>query len=69
MRILLFFLPAAGLLMADLRPPLAFREDWKETPAALPITAEHVANPDLVLFHARTWERRNQEVASRPTRR
>ena len=30
-------------------PPRAFREDWKETPAATPVTQEHVANPDLVL--------------------
>ena len=27
--------------------PLYFREDWKEIPFALPITPEHVANPDL----------------------
>lgn len=26
-----------------------FREDWKETPAATPVTQEHVANPDLIL--------------------
>ena len=26
---------------------LFFREDWKEIPFALPITPEHVANPDL----------------------
>jgi len=31
------------------RPPLLFREDWKETPAELPITPAHVANPDLVM--------------------
>jgi hypothetical protein len=31
------------------RPPLLFREDWTEAPAALPITQSHVANPDLVL--------------------
>ena len=29
------------------RPPLFFREDWKETPAAEPVTQDHVANPDL----------------------
>ena len=44
---------ATPLLLAALnaqdRPPLAWREDWKETPAALPITQEHVANPDLIL--------------------
>lgn len=28
---------------------LFFREDWKEIEAALPVTAEHVANPDLEL--------------------
>ena len=33
----------------DPRPALFFREDWAETPAATPITQEHVANPDLVL--------------------
>ncbi len=31
------------------RPPLFFREDWKESPAELPITQAHVANADLVL--------------------
>jgi hypothetical protein len=28
---------------------LFFREDWKEIPAATPVTQEHVANPDLIL--------------------
>lgn len=37
---------AAGV---QTRPELAFREDWKETPAALPVTQEHVAHPDLIL--------------------
>ena len=31
------------------RPGVAFREDWKETPAATPVTQAHVANPDLLL--------------------
>ncbi|HNR41344.1 MAG TPA: hypothetical protein PKL65_03860 [Bacteroidales bacterium] len=31
------------------RPPLFFREDWKETPAATPVNQNHVANKDLVL--------------------
>ena len=35
--------------MAQDRPELFFREDWKETPAEIPITQEHVANRDLVL--------------------
>lgn len=34
---------------ASNRPPLLFREDWKETEAALPITPAHVVNPALVL--------------------
>lgn len=33
----------------DRAPPLAFREDWKETSAATPVTQEHVAHPDLIL--------------------
>jgi hypothetical protein len=28
---------------------LLFREDWKEIEAALPLTKEHVANPNLIL--------------------
>ena len=45
-----FFLVTAALpLAAQDRPPLFFREDWKETEAATPATQEHVANPDLVL--------------------
>jgi hypothetical protein len=34
---------------ATQRPGLFFREDWKETPAALPVTQDHVAHPDLDL--------------------
>ncbi len=30
-------------------PPLFFREDWKETPAEMPVSQSHVANPELVL--------------------
>jgi hypothetical protein len=30
-------------------PALFFREDWKETPAEMPVTQAHVANPDLLL--------------------
>lgn len=29
------------------RPPFFFREDWKQTPAAEPVTQDHVQNPDL----------------------
>lgn len=31
------------------RPGLFFREDWKEIPAAIPVTQEHVNNPELIL--------------------
>jgi len=30
-------------------PPLLFREDWKEIPAATPVTQYHVSNKDLLL--------------------
>jgi hypothetical protein len=33
----------------DNRPPLFFREDWKEIPPVTPVTAEHVANAKLQL--------------------
>ncbi len=39
----------ASCLAAQDRPPLFFREDWKETEAATPVTQAHVANPDLIL--------------------
>ncbi len=29
---------------------LFFREDWKEIPAATPVTQEHVQNPELLVF-------------------
>jgi hypothetical protein len=31
------------------RPSLFFREDWKEIPAATPVTQQHVSNKDLIL--------------------
>jgi hypothetical protein len=34
---------------AQYRPTLFFREDWKETPAATPVTQEHVNNENLLL--------------------
>jgi len=40
---------AAASLPAQVRPPLFFREDWKEIPAATPVTQEHVGHPDLIL--------------------
>jgi hypothetical protein len=34
---------------AQYRPALFFREDWKEIPAATPVTQTHVVNKDLLL--------------------
>jgi hypothetical protein len=34
---------------AQYRPSLFFREDWKEIPAATPVTQSHVSNTDLIL--------------------
>lgn len=31
------------------RPELLFREDWKETPAEIPLSQNHVNNPDLLI--------------------
>src|SRR5689334_5419773 len=31
------------------RPPLFFREDFRETPAATPITQEHIVNPKVTI--------------------
>ncbi len=48
-----FLLSAIVLLsacaLAQDRPPLFFREDWKELPAATPVTQEHVANTNLLV--------------------
>ncbi len=52
----LFPLAAVGLMWAQSpkvadagRPPLFFREDFRETPAATPITQEHIVNPKVLL--------------------
>lgn len=42
-------LGASQLSFGQERPGLLFREDWKETPAATPVTQEHVANPELLV--------------------
>jgi hypothetical protein len=55
MRLLVLLLAAAAAACAQtktadtVRPPLLFREDFKETPAATPITAEHLANPKVAM--------------------
>jgi len=45
--VLLMLLSTLGL--AQERPGLFFREDFKETPPETPITQAHIANPDLIL--------------------
>jgi hypothetical protein len=35
--------------VAQQRTGLFFREEWREIPAAKPVTQEHVGNPDLIL--------------------
>lgn len=49
---LLFLFLFAGSLFAQethYRPGLFFREDWKETPAEIPLSQKHVANTDLLV--------------------
>ena len=45
--LLLLFLSTS--LPAAAQGDLFFREDWKEIEAALPVTKDHVANPELIL--------------------
>jgi hypothetical protein len=47
--VFLVMLLQSGPRVEEDRPGLFFREDWKESPPATPITQEHVANPNLVL--------------------
>lgn len=48
-RILMVTLVLSGELLAQssYRPDLFFREDWKETPAEIPLSQKHVDNPEL----------------------
>ncbi|MFC2125931.1 hypothetical protein ACFLU5_14095 [Bacteroidota bacterium] len=38
-----------GIICAQERPGLFFREDFKEIPEEIPITQEHISNPDLLI--------------------
>ena len=41
---------SGGLLgQNSYRPGLFFREDWKETPAEIPLNQNHVENPELIV--------------------
>ena len=46
---LTFFLILCTESFTQYRPPLFFREDWKEIPAAIPLTQDHVSNINLVV--------------------
>lgn len=46
---MILLLLAGFALPAQERAALLFREDWKELPAATPVTQAHVANPALTL--------------------
>lgn len=37
------------MAQSDYRPALFFIEDWKETPAEIPLSRKHVNNPDLTV--------------------
>ena len=45
---LLLLLPTFSVLAQDYRPGLFFREDFKETPAEIPVSQKHIANPDII---------------------
>lgn len=49
--ILIATLAFSGELLgqSDYRPGLFFREDWKETPAEIPLNQNHVENPTLTV--------------------
>ena len=46
---LLALVPLICGVLSAADPNLFFREDWTDTEPALPVTQEHVANPELVL--------------------
>ena len=45
----ILFIFSSTFINAQYRPSLFFREDWKEIPAATPVTQQHVVNMDLLL--------------------
>ena len=48
---ILIIIAFAGSIIAQesYRPGLFFREDWKESPAEIPLSQKHVNNPDLLV--------------------
>lgn len=50
MKYLLILLLSLPIIMyAQDRPGIFFREDFKESPAEIPVTQDHVAHPDLII--------------------
>lgn len=45
----IYFLSTSVVCSAQYRPSIFFREDWKEIPAATPVTQDHVSNQNLKL--------------------
>lgn len=45
----IYFLSTSVVCSAQYRPSIFFREDWKEIPAATPVTQDHVTNQNLKL--------------------
>ncbi len=46
---ILFTISIDGLTQENYRPGLFFREDWKETPAEIPLSQKHVNNSELIV--------------------
>jgi hypothetical protein len=46
---LFLFINSGSAQEPNYRPGLFFREDWKETPAEIPLSQKHVNNPDLLV--------------------
>ncbi|MEQ9437846.1 MAG: hypothetical protein RIG62_02320 [Cyclobacteriaceae bacterium] len=47
--LLIILLAIPGTISAQERPDIFFREDFKETPAEIPVSQEHIANEDVII--------------------
>ena len=47
--ILIVFLIVPALSRAQERPGVFFKKDYKETPAEIPVSQGHIANPNLLI--------------------
>jgi len=48
--LLLLLFTSAKSFAQDYRPGLFFREDFKETPAEIPVSQTHIANQDVIFL-------------------